>query len=130
LTPPGCAGRPALPVSQAVSGRAVGNEIFGGCGTGVKPWRDRLMEAGDLSPVVQVGGPSHAAGPAPTAWRDGERAQDIAKLTAGHGRVQHRHRISHCDSHSFHEIMVSPQPGNADSPGTATPPVPAPMPTF
>src|SRR5258708_38288097 len=95
MTPPGCAERPALPVSQAVSGRAVANDIFGGCGTGVKPWRDRLMEAGDLSPVVQVGGPSHAAGPAPTAWRGGERAQDIPKLTAGPGRGPHRPRLSH-----------------------------------
>src|SRR5258708_20383408 len=65
MTPPGCAERPALPVSQAVSGRAVANDIFGGCGSGVKPWRDRLMEAGELAPVVQVGGPPPSPGPAP-----------------------------------------------------------------
>src|SRR5258707_2247580 len=86
ITPPGCAKRPALPVSRAVSGRAVANDIFGGCGTGVKPWCDRLMQPGDLTPVVQVGGSSHAASPAPAAWRDGERAQGVPEPPVSHWR--------------------------------------------
>src|SRR5258707_12053938 len=77
--PPGCALRPALPVSRAVSGRAVATDIVGGCVTGVKPRGDRAVKPGDLPPVVQVGGPAHVPGPAAPAWRDGERAEDVAE---------------------------------------------------
>src|SRR5258707_7012014 len=98
ITPPRCAKRPALPVSRAVSGRAVANDIFGGCGTGVKPWCDRLMQAGDLTPVVQVGGPAPFAGPAPSPRRDGVPAAEIAALPAHHGGGSEQHRPTPRDS--------------------------------
>src|SRR5258708_19539004 len=70
ITPPRCAKRPALPVSRAVSGRAVANDIFGGCWTGVNPWCDRLMEPRDLTPDVHRGAASQDPAPEPPSPGD------------------------------------------------------------
>src|SRR5260370_14247369 len=80
IRPPGCAERPALPVFPAVSGRAVANDIFGGCGTGVKPWRDRSVQAAGLTPLVHGRGAAHTSRPPPSPDHGGARPWRVAEL--------------------------------------------------
>ena len=69
------------------------------------------MEPGDLCPVIERLRMAWVAAATLAAWRDGERAEDVAEGPLADLGAQEGDGLGDGDSHSLHEIMVPPRDG-------------------